>query len=747
MTEPIEQPVPNGQMYLEPEGIDLVHYMYALWRRKWLILGIAIIVLAVAAFRTFRVTPVYQASATLMIEQSSRLDVVGDFTPSWYYRDTHVANRMMLLASRQVKSRIIESFPDSLLSYLTVITADDTITYTPGQILGIAGFGAQPVKDTDMIRLSVATVSPRLAVILTNLYADVYEKYDLEMSRKDVSSVRGFIEEQLNVVGRRLDIAEMGLQQFKKEKRFVNLSAETQALISRQSNLAVALAQAETELEGIQAQFTHVKSMIDKEGEGMTGKLENIASPLVASFKATLDHLEVDRANLLMQGYPDTSDHMQKLNAQISEVRSKLAQESQKLLEGEGFIEPVGRLKELWNLALELEIDLTTLTARKRILEAAALDHRAKLRRLPEVERTYAKLTRDVETDRQVYAMLSSRYEEARIQEAGKISSVRIVDRAQYAGKIKPQRRKDLSMGLVVALVLALGVAFAVEYFDSSLRTPDDLERRGYPILGTIPILPKESRWKKNPITSHLMTHAKPSSSGAEAFRVLRTNMLFASATRPFSTILVTSSEPNEGKSTVAVNLAVSLAQAGHKTLLVDADLRAPVLHSVFERARKPGFTDLVVFKSEIEEAIFQTQIDGLSCIASGTIPPSPADVLSSSHTDEVFQELREQFDYIVFDTPPVLLAADTAVLASKVDAIAFVVRAGKTPDKAVETAMKLLAQTGGMFLGTVLNGLKPEGHYGKYYYYYSAYSYKYRYSRRRKRLSEAEEEGGESRI
>ncbi len=294
------------------------------------------------------------------------------------------------------------------------------------------------------------------------------------------------------------------------------------------------------------------------------------------------------------------------------------------LLENQGFIEPVGRLKDLWDEALGLETNLIAITARKRIVEAAITDSRIKLRTLPEVERTFAKLNRDVQADQSVYAMLAQRYEEARIQEAGRVSSVRIVNKALGAGKIQPRMQRSLSLGLVVAIVLALGFAFGIEYLDTSVRTPEDMERHGIPVMANIPLLPatksRRIRWGKQPVTSHLMTHADPSSSGAEAFRVLRTNVLFAGATRPCKVIAVTSPGPSEGKSTVAVNLAASLAKAGHRTLIIDADLRAPVLHTVFEHPRKPGLTDLVAFEEPPVDVIQPAGMDNLYCLTSGTL-------------------------------------------------------------------------------------------------------------------------------
>jgi capsular exopolysaccharide synthesis family protein len=724
----------------------LSHYLGILWRRKWAIVAVFVLVCAGGTFKVLRTEPLYSASTTVMVEQANRRDVIsGDVPFRGWYPNAHLANHIQMLYSQYVRELVLQRIPESLVEYAQTLVEDDSTAVSASWVLGHASLSVTPIQDTDILRIAVTSSSARFAKSLANLYAEVYRDFELEQSRTDVESVRQFIEEQLNVVGRRLDIAEIGLEEFKKENRFINLSAETNALISQQSNLAVALAQTATELEGIQAQLTHVRQMIDEEGSGMSDKLESISSPLVASFKASLDELEVERANLTMQGYPESSATMQKLDRQITDIRNKLALESKKLLENQGFIEPVGRLRELWDSALSLETDLSAVLARKRVIEAAIIDHRAKLRVLPEVERTFAKLNRDVQADRRVYEMLSQRYEEARIQEAGRVSSVRIVDSAQGAVKIRPRVQRSLTLILLVALVLGLCVGIVFEFFDTSIRSPEQLERFGLSVLVNIPVLSttksRKARWGQA-VQSHLITHADPASSGAEAFRVLRSNILFMASARSNSVIVVTSPGPSEGKSTAAVNLSASLANAGHKTLLIDADLRAPILHSVFSHSRKPGLSDLVVFDETLKRAIFPAGLDNLFCLSSGTIPPSPSDVLISPKMDELMSDLRGQFDFIVFDSPPALLAADTAILASKVDAVLLVIKAGSTSHRDVENTLTHLSHSGASIIGAVLNGLKTVGRYGAdYYYYYSGHSYKYHKKRRRKDPSLAEEE------
>jgi protein-tyrosine kinase len=236
----------------------------------------------------------------------------------------------------------------------------------------------------------------------------------------------------------------------------------------------------------------------------------------------------------------------------------------------------------------------------------------------------------------------------------------------------------------------------------------------------------RRRRGRNGAVTSHLITHTDVESSGAEAFRMLRTGLAFANAERPLRAIAVTSPGPSEGKSTVAINLASVLAQAGSRVLLVDADLRHPVLHTVFKHAKKPGFSDLAIMSGDPSQAIFPTGLDGLYCLPCGTIPPSPADLLTLNATRALLERLESEYDYVVIDTPPVLIAADTPIIGALADTSIIVVRAGRTAFDALEDARAAMVNGGAHLSGLVVNEVKRSGRYGRYYYYYYKYHYRY---------------------
>jgi len=718
---------PKGEPQGGPVGPDsrtsLHDYLEIVARRKWLALGVFLGILGLTVFSIVRTVPIYEAEATMMVTASNQGDIFGGSRAIFWPSQPNTANIVALVQSRTMAEKVVALLPDSEMLYGSDVSA-------------------RPVRDADIIQLVASAPSRDAAVAVANAYADAYQQYDLELSRADVQAIRQFIEDQLALVGGRLDSSERTLAEFKTAHQLTDLDVETQALIARQSGLAAQYQQEITEAQGSQAQLAYLQSQIVEEGEGLAD-IDAISSPLVADLKGALNQLEVEKTNLIIRGFGVNSERIKGLNRQIDSTRARLRTESQVLVARQGFADPAGHLNDLLVSALTLSTGLAASNARREALAEAIASHDAELERLPAAERRLARLTRDVETGRRVHSLLSERFEEARIQEVGRISSVRIIDRARGASQTKPNVRSSLTSGMLLALILAIGSVVAAEYLDTAVHGQRELERRGYSVLGSIPQLlttgQRRSR-RKEDVTSHLITHTDVESSGAEAFRMLRTALAFATAERPARAIAVTSPGPSEGKSTVAVNFASVLAQAGSRVLLVDADLRHPTLHTVFERRKKPGLSDLVILNSSPGHAIFATGLDGLFCLPCGTIPPSPADLLTLNATRVLFKRLAGEYDYVVIDTPPVLVAADTPIIGTLADTSIMVVRVGRTALDALNHARTAMLNGGAHLSGLVVNDVKRSGRYGRYYYYY--YKYHYRYSKHAADAARERDEG-----
>lgn len=320
---------------------------------------------------------------------------------------------------------------------------------------------------------------------------------------------------------------------------------------------------------------------------------------------------------------------------------------------------------------------------------------------------------------REIYSNLLQSYESVRLSEAQTISSVVQIEQASIpTTPVRPDIFRNTLQAALVGLVLAAGVIIAREVLDNTLKTPDEVARQlGLPVLGVINHYPVKE--------GSLIAEEHPRSPTAEAFRTLRTNVSFASVDRPLVTILVTSAEPGEGKSTVAANLAVVLAQNGRRVTLMDCDLRHPTLHRRFGLNNRQGMSRLFFQPAERLNGSSQpTRIDKLSLITTGQLPPNPAELLGSQRMQSILQMAQEQSDVIVIDTPPTLAVTDASVLAPVVDGVILVVRPGKTHASAARLTVEQLRRVNANLLGVVLNNLDTRGsRYGYRYPYYRNYS------------------------
>ena len=360
------------------------------------------------------------------------------------------------------------------------------------------------------------------------------------------------------------------------------------------------------------------------------------------------------------------------------------------------------------------------LQSRLGALDANIERLRRALGQFPGLETTIAQIQLEVRIQEQTTQYLLGQYEAARLQEATIAPYVTILDGASPAYRVGTTLRQKLILGALVGLLLGLGAAFFLEYLDQSIKTSQDVERvLRLPVLGHVPHDPKlaSHNGHRQPIT--LITALSQEDPAAEAYRSLRTNVLFVGAEKPLQVVSITSPGPGEGKSTTAANLAVTLAQNGARTLLVDADLRRPVVHRAFSITQEPGLTDVLIGRASPREAIRPEVTANLDVLPSGALPPNPSELLGSEAMRALLGEIRRDYDWVLIDTPPVLPVTDATVVAAEVDAVILTVRSGETDEAAAERAVEQLRHVGARLAGTVLNALSTtrDRHYTYYAY------------------------------
>jgi polysaccharide biosynthesis transport protein len=396
-------------------------------------------------------------------------------------------------------------------------------------------------------------------------------------------------------------------------------------------------------------------------------------------------------------------------------------------------------------LVESVEIEFNTAKSRVELLQEALDKQKSESNDLAEKLVQYHILQHDAESNKQLYDGLLQKLKEAGITAGLRSSNIRVVDPALApASPSRPQKARNIMLAVLVGLVGGIGLALLREYLDNTVKSPDDVEAlTGLPSLAVVPSLPglpstqgRLSRLAREAAPQsatgprvELLSYIQPKSQISEAFRALRTSLLLSQADHPPQVILVTSALPREGKTTAAVNLAVTLAQLGDRTLLMDSDLRKPGIRRALNLTggREVGLSSYLAGVSTLDEVLMpHPTINNLVALTTGPVPPSPADLLSSHRMREAITDLRHRFKFVVIDSPPVMAATDAVILSALTDGVLLVVRSGETPKEAFTRTRDLLAAVKCRLLGVVLNAVDSSA--PDYYYSYRYYPYAYGY-------------------
>ncbi len=482
------------------------------------------------------------------------------------------------------------------------------------------------------------------------------------------------------------------------------LSDESKALIDKLS---------EYEKSKVEATFRkkQIADLINVLRRGPTSKdfMQSgyIDDPIISHLVDTLTHLLVEKEKLLFE-YTENYPEVRSLTSQIEGVKTRI-------LDG-------------------LDSSLQALDKKEEALDDLIKKYDAQLKGIPGTETQLGRLIRAAKVNEEMYTFLLKKHEDARVAKAATVSNIRVLDPPYLPGEpIEPKKRKNLSVGAVAGIFAGLSLAFLLEVMDTTIKSAEEIEKGlGLPLFGVIPAFPfgrgkKGRKEKRRAMTAQYLSENMESRSPvAEAYRSLRTNIQFGMLKEGAKAFLITSPGPGEGKSTTISNLGIVLAQTHSKVLILDCDLRKPVLHTIFGVPLEPGVTNVLLGKVPWKDAIRKTRFEGLSVISGGTIPPNPSELLSVGKVEKILEELKTSFDFVFFDSPPVGLVSDAAILGRILDGVFLVVESEKTVYDAAKKSKNSLETVRAKVLGAVLNNLRKAAGYGYYHYYDSYGSYYY---------------------
>lgn len=601
--------------------------------------------------------------------------------------------------------------PTVELAELTVIDRDDAADRL------LAGLRAEPQERTDVVRVEYVAHSPQVAQQVVNATVKAFRDLNARTAQDQARRRRIFAEEQLARTDSLLAEAQTDLTAFRQRGQVFNSQEQVAAEQEGLRGVQMRAQEIDSELRVYRALLTRLRQAptgrSDRNLRALMANPGLNGNPVVAQLSTQLMRYEMALDSLTAGewGSAASDPQVQRLTALVSATRTDL-------------IDAVGG-------------QASALEERRASLDVLSSRATAGMRALPVVEAEEARLVQRAETVRDVAQALRQEYQRAQIAEAVEVGQVQVVDLAPLPrSPIGTGKKLKLALGLIMGLMLGCGVAFVREHMNTAIRV-DEIERLlGTTAVAVIPPLRERTvtgwvkarpgggtRRAETEALPELVTISASRSAGAEAFRTLRTNLLFTQGTQSLRTLVVTSAAPGEGKTTVTSNIAAAFAQQGLRVLMLDCDLRRPRLHVPFGLPREPGLTEVVLgFRAEADAAQ-STVVEGLSLIAAGTLPPNPAEFVGGRRMEEFLESVAGRYDLVIIDTPPTLAAADASILAAHADGVLLVLRGGRTERMAAQQSMRQLVSVGSRVLGVVYND--PDGQVprsGGYYYSYSGY-------------------------
>jgi len=750
----------------EEQQIDLRDYLRVILKRKWTIITVFAVIVISGAIHTFTTTPVYQANTRLIIEKEnpkvvSIQEVLAVDAGADYYQTQYkiiesravareVIKRLRLDQSEEffpkTKPGVFSAISDSILELVSsfaawtksLFSSEGSVLQTaapseseekirdvsPGLISAFCSrIRVKPVPNSRLVDVGFMAKDPLLAAKVVNALAVAYIDKNLETKLTAAQEAVRWLNERIEEERKKVEKAELALLRYKEKHSIItDFSSDIEQVTAHKlASLNSQVIEAESKRVEAETRYRQAAALSNTP-EVLDSIPEVLNNALIGQIKAN----EVDlykRISELSNKYGEKHPQMMALQAEMLTLQKRKKQEVQQV---------INSLKNEYQVAL----------ARETSLKGAFEKQKSESLDLNEKAIEYGVLKREAESARQIFDLLIKRFKETSLTEEMQSGNIRVIDRAEIpGGPVLPKKNRNMLLAIVIGLAAGLGFAFFFEYLDNTIKLPDDIKRHlQVPYLGPVPVYALNGDGvPASEALPDLITLKAPKSTASEAYRGIRTSILFSGVDAAPQVVLVSSAGPLEGKSMTSANLAATMAQSGASTLLIDCDLRKPTVHKNFKVPRDKGLSNLLVGACGFDEAVVKTAIPNLHILPCGSIPPNPSELLGSSRMLKLLEVLRKKFNRIILDSPPLTAVTDAVVLSKVADGVIMVVRAGDTPREIVKNGLHQLKAMNARILGVVLNGvnMNREGYYYyQYYYYYYGEGQDRTKSKRKRKIS-----------
>jgi capsular exopolysaccharide synthesis family protein len=737
MEEEKQQPIldDKGLMFqpvVESEGhdVDFRYYLLAILNRRWMIVTITVLVVVATAVYSFFETPVYRAKSIVDISPPTNYIVLPDSSQSFMYkRDSFINTEYRLLQGRDMAKSVAKRLNLTLRDLRAEkikkpASREDELSEIASKLVKM--IKVTQVPDTNLCEIVILSPTPKLSMTLANAWAQDYVERRLGTVQQYTRKAEELLLEQVKSIQQSIAEKEKELQDYSVEQQVFKLDKSRSMSTEALSSVNAELTQARQERIAAQVKYMAMKTA-NKESIPEVNQSPGVVQKRNEYFKMQDTYNEKSR--LYKPDYPE----MIRLRNQLEQFQTTLAPAID-----EAYKSVLGAAQTEYQAAL----------VKEHTIEQQLEDAKLKSLDAGKKERPYDRLVMEIENKKQLLSILLQKQNQtdvlADVQEKSTPTS-RIIELAELPKEVfTPNVQKNILFSILAGLAGSMALALLLEYFDRSLKTPEDVESHTQlPFLGIVPhyvpngsnghnnhskaLAKKESAGEENLLDRYIpyrLSVHDSASSASEALKTVRTSILLSFPGAPPRSMLITSSRAGEGKTFVACNLAVALTQLHKRVVIVDADMRNPHIHKVWNLNNSTGLSIYLTSDVEPSAVTRPGPLDRLFLISSGPKTPRPAELLSSERFLELMKELEKQYDYVILDSPPVLPVTDSVILASRVKSVIMVVRGGSTPRDLVKMAKKKLSKSSGIIAGTVLNGIDLTDPYYYYRYYSDYYSY-----------------------
>jgi tyrosine-protein kinase Etk/Wzc len=714
------------------------------------ILIITVLCLIISVVFALQSKDIYKSTSSLKISkpQGGVLEAIQSPEFQGFSDDRFLLTEIEIMKSNSVRKNVADALSDSIKAKVipdsalvssghSFLTFKEAKKLSIGDLIGSLEYSVniEQRKGMDIVDISVESPSAYNAALMANIYATVYKRFNLQVNRDQLTMIKDFLLTHVQEKQNELMEAESTLSQFQAKNGIILLDAQSTTLITQLANFDAQKDGAKIELASTEKILTQLKEELNQQNPKVAAYIENQASQAyVLGLQDGIAKLQINKDLVALKNNGEYNQQITKQYDDQIDVLKKKLQEKTDVIKQALFASNPEAIKDLSIKIMDAEVKEKGISSQINQLNDIVKKYESQFNKLPLTTISYAQLQRKRESSEKLFSLLEEKYQEALINEQSQPGNIFIFDQAVRSNTpSKPDRKLIILIGLIAGIVIGFGYIFVKDYFDDKIKSPDELEERNINILAWIPVIENMGISGKGP--GEFIVAENPEAIPSEAFKTLRTRVLYSKfGKNALKTILVTSSAPGEGKTVISVNLAGALAQDNKKTLLIDADLRKPRIHNIFNLQKSPGLNDFFLKKATLNEIIRPSKLENLNIITTGTLCPNPSELLGSKRMIDFLSEMREKYDVIILDSATIITVTDTEILSSLVDASMLVVSPDATQLNLVEKAVRFIENDHSLFLGTVLNKFSYKAGYDSYYKYFS-YS-----GKKRDKLKEVDE-------